>query len=82
MQVDLTPEDITSILNTLIYDGKVEKISKADLEYYLAAEPMLDTTGLTQVPCGVCPVSKDCSERGVVNPGSCVYINNWLACEF
>jgi len=81
-KVALSQEDIASILNTLIYDGKVEKVFKGDMEYYLASESLVDTTGLVQVPCGVCPVFKNCTERGTVNPTSCIYLNNWLMNDF
>eukprot|EP00127_Corallochytrium_limacisporum_P006301 Clim_evm12s225 gene=Clim_evmTU12s225 len=30
------------------------------------------------VPCGVCPVAKDCSPDGLVNPRTCIYMKQWL----
>jgi len=82
--VELAKEDIESILDTLIYDGKIEKITKEEEEkvFYTVMDPFLKTTGLVQVPCGICPVAKDCSERGSVNPTACIYISNWLSTEF
>jgi len=77
-KVALTKEDIEAILNTLIYDGKVEKIIKGDTKMFIAVESFANVAGITQVPCGVCPVAKDCSERGAVNPKSCIYFNQWL----
>jgi DNA-directed RNA polymerase III subunit RPC6 len=34
--------------------------------------------GLTQSPCGRCPVASDCRVGGIINPDSCVYMTNWL----
>lgn len=34
--------------------------------------------GLTQAPCGRCPVFELCEEGGPVNAGSCVYWGEWL----
>ncbi|KAI5356530.1 putative RNA polymerase Rpc34, winged helix-like DNA-binding domain superfamily [Septoria linicola] len=35
-------------------------------------------TGLTQTPCGRCPVFEVCKEGGPINPQSCVYFDQWL----
>jgi DNA-directed RNA polymerase III subunit RPC6 len=34
--------------------------------------------GLTQSPCGRCPVFKQCRPGGIVSPESCVYMDDWL----
>jgi len=34
--------------------------------------------GLTQIPCGRCPVKKDCHVGGIVSPESCEYMAKWL----
>jgi len=34
--------------------------------------------GLTQVPCGRCPVFDLCEEGGPINAGNCVYFQSWL----
>jgi DNA-directed RNA polymerase III subunit RPC6 len=34
--------------------------------------------GLTQSPCGRCPVFKQCRPGGVVSPETCVYLDDWL----
>lgn len=48
------------ILDTLIYDGKVEKTRTGDgRNLYRAIKPLLNPPGLIQSPCGVCPVSSD-----------------------
>ena len=77
MQLKL--EDIESILNTLIFDGKVEKSTKHDTEFYRAIEPLMPTTGLVRIPCGICPVVKNCGDVGAITPTKCVYLRDWLS---
>lgn len=56
-QVKLSVEDLEMILNTLVYDGKVEKILSSDgNNLYRALQPLLSPPGLIKTPCGVCPV--------------------------
>lgn len=68
-QVSLTVQDIETILNTLIFDGKAEMIVVSDgamsnlevgmvqRKLYRAIKPLVPVPGLMRVPCGVCPVS-------------------------
>lgn len=88
-KVQLSVADIETILNTLVYDGKVEKsllvagsaMSEEDdgnLNVYRAIEPLWHTATLMQVPCGVCPVIDQCSEHGEISPSTCVYMKEWL----
>jgi len=78
-QVDLSPEDIESILETLIYDNKIERVIKGDKKIFMAIESFGIFPGFAEIPCGVCPVAKLCSEEGDINPRSCVYMTQWLA---
>lgn len=49
--------DIEMILNTLVYDGKVEQILAGDgSNLYRAIQPLLNSPGLIRTPCGLCPV--------------------------
>ncbi|XP_006752990.1 PREDICTED: DNA-directed RNA polymerase III subunit RPC6-like [Myotis davidii] len=67
-KVELSMEDIETILNTLIYDGKVEMtiiaakegtVGSVDghMKLYRAVNPIIPPTGLVRTPCGLCPVS-------------------------
>ena len=63
-QVALSQEDIETILDTLIFDGKVERTVVAGaggdgdhVKLYRAVVSLVPTTGLMRVPCGMCPVS-------------------------
>jgi len=67
-QVDLSMDDIETILNTLIYDGKVEMtviaakegtVGSVDgqVKLYRGVNAILQPTGLVKTPCGLCPVT-------------------------
>ncbi|CAH1791664.1 unnamed protein product [Owenia fusiformis] len=85
-KVELSVEDIETILNTLIYDGKVEHTIMATAtgqkKLYRAMRQITQSTGLMRTPCGVCPVFKDCKEGGIVSPSTCVYMKDWLDINF
>lgn len=57
-------QDIETILDTLVYDDKVEKCgvdssssnNDGSLNLYRVIKPLYNTSGLMKVPCGVCPV--------------------------
>ncbi|KOX70382.1 DNA-directed RNA polymerase III subunit RPC6 [Melipona quadrifasciata] len=78
-KVKLSVEDLEMILNTLVYDGKVERTLSGDGSIlYRAIEPLLDSPGLIKSTCGVCPVRKHCCDIGDVTPTKCQYITEWL----
>ncbi|XP_066598183.1 DNA-directed RNA polymerase III subunit RPC6 isoform X2 [Prorops nasuta] len=78
-KVKLSVEDLEMILNTLVYDGKVEKTLTEDGNtLYRAVQPLLVPPGLIATPCGVCPVRKNCCDLGDVTPIKCQYITEWL----
>lgn len=79
-KIELNEEDIECILDTVVYDGKAEKIIKAEGIFFKAKDSLLPIEfGLTQVPCGICPVINSCSDSvGNVTPKTCVYMKEWL----
>ncbi|XP_034233232.1 DNA-directed RNA polymerase III subunit RPC6 [Thrips palmi] len=78
-KVKLSVQDMETILNTLVYDGKAERTVLADGNHmYRAIESLLPPPGIVQTPCGVCPVLKQCSDIGSINPKKCVYMTEWL----
>jgi DNA-directed RNA polymerase III subunit RPC6 len=91
-KVDLSVEDIESILNTLVYDGKVERsvmsnnittnvTSVEHIYLYRAVGSALDSklgSGLVRIPCGICPLFENCHPDGLINPKQCVYLKEWL----
>ncbi|CAG0883286.1 unnamed protein product, partial [Darwinula stevensoni] len=85
-KVALSLDDIETILNTLIFDGKVEKSiavsgesgAGTDTKLFRAVESPLTAPGLVRMPCGICPISKNCSDIGAVTPKKCQYLKDWL----
>ena len=62
LQVQLSVEDIEMILDTLIYDGKLEQSIVAggdtgQVKLYRAVNALIQPSGLMRMPCGSCPVS-------------------------
>ncbi|KAL0869091.1 hypothetical protein ABMA27_007398 [Loxostege sticticalis] len=77
--VKLEVEDVITILNTLVYDGKAESSVYPDgSKVYRAIETLIPPPGLVQVPCGVCPLIHKCCSSGLVTPQDCVYMAEWL----
>ncbi|XP_071381993.1 DNA-directed RNA polymerase III subunit RPC6 isoform X2 [Centroberyx affinis] len=88
-KVDLSMDDIETILNTLIYDGKVEMtviaakegtVGSVDgqVKLYRGVNAIIQPTGLVKAPCGLCPVFDDCHEGGEISPSNCIYMTEWL----
>lgn len=78
-KITLEEDDLETILKTVVYDGKAQKILQTDGTYlYKAVESLLPPSGLIQIPCGICPVIKNCSDIGAITPKTCVYLNEWL----
>uniref|UniRef100_A0A7N8XEE4 DNA-directed RNA polymerase III subunit RPC6 n=1 Tax=Mastacembelus armatus TaxID=205130 RepID=A0A7N8XEE4_9TELE len=88
-KVDLSMDDIETILNTLIYDGKVEMtiiaakegtVGSVDgqMKLYRGVNPVIQPTGLVKTPCGLCPVFDDCQDGGEISPSTCIYMSEWL----
>uniref|UniRef100_A0A6B2LDP5 DNA-directed RNA polymerase III subunit RPC6 n=1 Tax=Arcella intermedia TaxID=1963864 RepID=A0A6B2LDP5_9EUKA len=77
-KVEVREEDCKKLLNTLIYDGKVEvfKIDKEEVGYKKIRHKL--TNGLTVVPCGVCPVFSSCGVVAEISPQKCDYMKKWL----
>lgn len=74
----LDEDDLETILRTVVYDGKAERIVQADgVSMYRAIESPLSTPGLVQIPCGICPIIKHCAVNGDVTPITCQYFVEW-----
>lgn len=78
-KISLDEHDLETILKTVIYDGKAQRILQADGSYlYKSVEPLLLPEGLVQSPCGICPVISNCSDVGSITPKTCAYMRDWL----
>lgn len=86
--VELGLEEVLSVVNTLVYDGRVDAhesgpangspYAEGTVFYTPAALPLAERSDLTSVPCGVCPVASDCHDGGLISPATCVYFEAWL----
>ena len=58
-QVNLSLSDIETILNTLVFDGKIEQsiAGDDDTKIYRAVDSFTNLSPIMTIPCGVCPVS-------------------------
>ncbi|GAX75508.1 hypothetical protein CEUSTIGMA_g2951.t1 [Chlamydomonas eustigma] len=82
-KVELREEDILSIVNTLLYDGRVDQVDgegAEDLDDHFrpAVHSIPATTAFTSIPCGTCPVLSECKEGGLISPQTCVYFDKFL----
>ena len=93
--VALTAEDIEMLLNRLLFDGLVTKVTsmavvpsrivdddKDDSIYvYKATINNNEKTEsmLAGMPCGCCPVATQCHDSGPVTPQRCPYFTEWLS---
>ncbi|CCI41840.1 hypothetical protein ABG067_005898 [Albugo candida] len=83
-KVALGSEEIRSILQTLIYDGRIEQVRSVSLKptsnevNYKVTQQITTMNYLSETPCGVCPVFEQCREGNVISPRSCLYITKWL----
>ncbi|XP_005179925.1 probable DNA-directed RNA polymerase III subunit RPC6 [Musca domestica] len=78
-KVNLDEDDLETILKTVVYDGNAERILMSDGSHvYRAINSPLAPPGLVQMPCGICPVIKNCSTCGDVTPTKCQYMKEWL----
>jgi DNA-directed RNA polymerase III subunit RPC6 len=79
-KVDVSKEDIESILNVLVYDGKIRKVPGTSSSYQVMRRYGGGSfkTPFVEIPCGVCPVIKLCSDKGPITPRTCRYYQSWL----
>lgn len=81
-QVVLGEEDIAQILDTLVLDNAVTRFEFGrDGEHTFRSAPAsskVTSTVLTDMPCGVCPVTSECTLDGVISPATCEYYTQWL----
>lgn len=78
-KIKLDEEDLETILKTVVYDGKAQRVLQVDGSYlYKAVDSLVPPEGLVQTPCGICPVISNCSDVGSITPKTCAYLFEWL----
>ncbi|KAF2727177.1 RNA polymerase Rpc34 [Polyplosphaeria fusca] len=76
----LTAEDMNQLLEIMVCDGRLEKVS-GNYRASLAALSTDYSGGFIDAPCGNCPVFDQCVEDGQVSARICVYFREWLQTE-
>ena len=80
--VVMKQNEMQQVLQILIWDAKIERVPS--IKGYRAVRQVQgnDSTdfgnGLTEAPCGRCPVIEICEDGGPVNARTCEYFENWL----
>jgi DNA-directed RNA polymerase III subunit RPC6 len=85
--VELSPTDIRSLCEVLVYDDKLERkdgLYRATWHSVVAAgggpqgQVQENLDGFTGAPCGRCPSFAICEPKGPVNADECIYYDEWL----
>ncbi|PJF17191.1 hypothetical protein PSACC_02989 [Paramicrosporidium saccamoebae] len=90
---ELTAEDISMLLNRLVFDGLVEKVVSMasvpsrivsddeddNIYVYKAVQSSISQSMIGSLPCGTCPIFDQCCDFGPVTPSTCQYYTEWLS---
>lgn len=90
---DLGTEDVSMLLDRLIFDGLLERVVWAgpresriidddeddEIYVYRTVNAALPDSLMASVPCGQCPVFEACSDFGPIMPSTCSYFTEWLS---
>ncbi|KAI9597815.1 RNA polymerase Rpc34 [Syncephalis fuscata] len=71
--VALGMDDIECLLDVLVLDGKIEKVSS-----HAIRDRQVTGNPWTNTPCGKCPIFSFCTEDGPISPNNCDYYTRWL----
>jgi hypothetical protein len=75
---ELRDEHVEDILNTLLYDDKIEVVKYKRGEYKVSGwDQIIKPSILAAIPCGGCPVFHECKELSLISPEKCVYFSEW-----
>jgi DNA-directed RNA polymerase III subunit RPC6 len=77
-------EHMDIVLSTMVYGEEIEEVGSGEagslkaVPRFKIASPFFAPNHLAQTPCGICPVSDQCYEGGVISPTSCPYMQDWF----
>lgn len=88
-KVELKVEELKQILDMLVLDGDVEEVISIGtgdfaaipinkLCYRGSQARIQESSAFTNIPCGVCPVLRECTDDGLISPKTCIYYKKWL----
>lgn len=75
--VTMKTSEMQQLVDILCWDGRLEKLN-GGRAYRAARSVAIETNGLTEAPCGRCPVFDFCEDTGPVNARTCEYFQDWL----
>ena len=70
--------EMQQLVDILCWDGRLERIN-GGRAYRAVRVVDEEKNGLTEAPCGKCPVFDFCQDDGPVNARTCQYFQDWLA---
>ena len=80
--IPMKEAEMLQLLDILVWDSKVERIPSVRGYRAVRQVPEVGSAdfenGLTEAPCGRCPVFEICDESGPVNATTCEYFEDWL----
>lgn len=82
-KVELEDAEVKQILESLVFDGFATRLHTLGeggkkQTFYRAIKHQPLTSGISRVPCGVCPIISQCTPGGLVSPQTCKYMKEWL----
>lgn len=81
-RIQLGDEDIEVVVQSLLQESRIALANTYDgSTRYKPTRFTLPLTGLTEVPCGRCPVADSCGDCGPITPSTCPYLTEWLDIE-
>jgi len=81
-RIQLGDEDIEVVVQSLLQESRIALANTHDGSIrYKPTRFTLPLTGLTEVPCGRCPVADSCGDCGPITPSTCPYLAEWLDIE-
>lgn len=88
----LTVDEVQNVVNVLVWDEKLEEVNggyrtvrgvtfkqPGEEDDEPEEEEKKRGNGLTEAPCGRCPVIDLCGNGGLINAATCVYFDRWLS---
>lgn len=77
----VSEDDMEQLLEMMVLDGRLEKISGNNYRTVLTATDTKVFNGFVDAPCGNCPVFDLCGNEGEISARTCVYFGQWLETE-
>jgi len=82
-QIVMKEAEVRQLMDVLCWSGRVMKVMNGNAYKSVKNGPGVDgahiENGLTEAPCGKCPVFDLCEEGGPVNARTCIYFQDWLS---